>query len=138
MWLRLPPSERQYCHLQKLSHYKNVKELAISNNRYSGTPPDLDKLVDDVQREIRNKNTKCIFHPQSSHDSNECTHYINMAKEFNLKKRGSHDSVNHPAKRINNASTKVSMTREHLRTYRNRWILRNVLFVKLRACDGMQ
>ena len=55
MWLRLPPSVRQYCQLQKCSHYKNVKELVISINRYPGTPPDLDKLVDDGKGRLKTK-----------------------------------------------------------------------------------
>jgi hypothetical protein len=49
LWLRLPPSVRQYCQLKGLRDYKNVKELALAVNRYPGTPPDLDKIADDGQ-----------------------------------------------------------------------------------------
>jgi hypothetical protein len=107
LWLRLPPSVRQYCQLQKLSFYKNVKELASAVNRYPGTPPDLDKIADDGQTDCEVISVKCLYHPQTSHSATQCTYYLNSVKEYHSKKRGFSDSVDYAEKKVKNASAKV-------------------------------
>ena len=108
LWLRLPPSVRQNCQLKGLRDYKNVKELALAVNRYPGTPPDLDKIVDDGQPDCEVISVKCLYHPQTSHSATQCTLYLKSVNDYHSKKRGFSDSVNNPEKKIRSASAIIS------------------------------
>jgi hypothetical protein len=77
-------------------------------NRYPGTPPDLDKIVDDGQPDCEVISVKCLYHPQTSHSATQCTLYLKSVNDYHSKKRGFSDSVNNPEKKIRSASAIIS------------------------------